>query len=104
MTDIHCHILPFVDDGSENMEDSLAMARLAAESGVSAIIATPHCNLPYHGPTNYKSAQLAQRFIQLQHAIEDAGIPLRIFPGAEILCTPEVHELVRLSACGIFLL
>ena len=95
MTDIHCHILPFVDDGSENIEDSLAMARLAAESGVSAIIATPHCNLPYHGPTNYKSAQLAQRFIQLQDAIVNAGIPLRIFPGAEILCTPEVPDLLR---------
>lgn len=95
MTDIHCHILPFVDDGSENMEDSLEMARMAAESGVSSIIATPHCNLPFSEQKNYRSTQLAQRFVRLQDAIRESGIPLRIFPGAEILCTPEVPELLR---------
>ena len=46
MIDIHAHILPGVDDGSPSMEDSLEMAALATESGVSTMIVTPHCNLP----------------------------------------------------------
>ena len=42
MIDLHCHILPGVDDGAENMEDAIAMARHAAQSGVTDIVATPH--------------------------------------------------------------
>ena len=41
MVDIHCHILPGFDDGSPDIDESLAMARMAASSGVTAIVATP---------------------------------------------------------------
>ena len=44
MIDIHAHILPGLDDGSDSPETSLMMAYAAVESGVTAIIATPHCN------------------------------------------------------------
>ena len=46
MIDIHAHILPGIDDGAEDMYDTLEMARMAADSGVDRIIATPHCNIP----------------------------------------------------------
>lgn len=46
MIDIHAHILPGIDDGAEDMYDTLEMARMAADSGVDKIIATPHCNIP----------------------------------------------------------
>ena len=46
MIDLHCHILPGVDDGSATDEESCMMARLAVDSGVTAIAATPHCNVP----------------------------------------------------------
>ena len=82
MVDIHCHILPGVDDGSPSMEDSLEMARMAADSGVTDIIATPHCNLPGNGPKNYRSASLRAAFSRLQQALDAEGIPLRIHPGA----------------------
>ena len=44
MIDIHAHIIPGLDDGSEDMGTSIIMAQMAEESGVSAMIATPHCN------------------------------------------------------------
>lgn len=44
MIDIHAHILPDLDDGSEDMEESLEMAELSVESGVEIMAATPHSN------------------------------------------------------------
>ena len=44
MIDIHCHILPQVDDGSKSWEMSLEMCRMAAEDGIEHIVATPHAN------------------------------------------------------------
>ena len=95
MIDIHCHILPYTDDGSDSMEDSLEMARAAAATGITAIIATPHCNLPYSESKNYRSQELSVRFHALRQAVEDADIPVQIYPGAEVLCTPQVPELLR---------
>lgn len=46
MIDIHSHILPGVDDGAYEMEESVDMVTMAAESGVKYIVATPHCNIP----------------------------------------------------------
>ena len=93
MTDIHCHILPGVDDGAESMDEALAMARMAWESGVRRIIATPHCNLP--DLENFRSAELAKRFVALRRAVEEAGIGVEILPGAEIFATPQVPQLLQ---------
>ena len=95
MVDIHCHILPFVDDGAETMEDALEMARMAAASGVTHIIATPHCNLPYEQEKNYRSSALMDRFSAFQELVRAADIPLSVSPGAEVFCTPEVPGLLR---------
>ena len=43
MIDLHSHILPGLDDGAQSLQDSLAMACMAVDSGVSAMVATPHC-------------------------------------------------------------
>ena len=47
MRDIHCHILPGVDDGAKNLEESLAMLEAAKGVGVTSIVCTPHCREPY---------------------------------------------------------
>ena len=95
MIDLHCHILPGVDDGADSMDDALEMAWMAADSGVTTIIATPHCNLPGAGNKNYISSHLKERFLHLQTCIKQAGIPLSVLPGAEVLCTPQVPDLLR---------
>lgn len=47
MVDIHCHILPGLDDGSDSIETSLKMAEMAIEDGVTHVVATPHANSEY---------------------------------------------------------
>lgn len=91
MIDIHCHILPDFDDGSSSMEESLEMARMAVYSGVTEIAATPH----FRG-TAEELPQLAvirEKYQLLRAAIENAGIPLTLHSGAEILCLPDTPEL-----------
>ena len=51
-------------------------------------------NLPGDGPKNYGSAALRTGFSRLRQALEQEGIPLRIHPGAEVFCTPELPELL----------
>lgn len=77
------------------MEDALEMARMAAESGVTHLIATPHCNLPFSEEKNFASAPLMERFLELQNQIRKADIPLSLYPGCEVLCTPDIPKLIR---------
>lgn len=95
MLDIHCHILPGIDDGSPDLETSVKMARAAAKSGVDTIIATPHCNIPGAAFPNYQSEELSHKLQELSECIQSENIPLKILPGAEILATEELPELLR---------
>jgi protein-tyrosine phosphatase len=61
MVDIHCHILPQVDDGAKSWEISLEMCRVAAADGIDHIVATPHSNERYA----YDRAALADQLAQL---------------------------------------
>ena len=47
MRDMHCHILPAVDDGSQSLEMSLQMLDAARAAGVTSMVCTPHCRSPY---------------------------------------------------------
>lgn len=94
MIDIHAHILPGLDDGADSPETALMMAYAAVESGVTAIIATPHCNQRglYE---NYASPELAGRLERLRGEIAAAGIPLELYPGMEVFGTRDVPRLLR---------
>jgi len=51
MVDLHCHILPGIDDGAQTIEDSLAMAEDAIQDGITCVVATPHASTEYHSIT-----------------------------------------------------
>jgi protein-tyrosine phosphatase len=80
MLDLHCHILPGIDDGAADLAMSLNMARALTADGVTAVACSPHI-LPglYHntGP------QIRRAVTALQLAINHVGIPLTLFTGAD---------------------
>ena len=71
MHDLHCHILPGVDDGAQSMEESLAMLEAAQAAGVTSLTATPHCRDPY-----YDVAGMTRAFLAFQEA--SGGFPMRM--------------------------
>lgn len=93
MIDIHCHILPGVDDGAVNWTESVAMAHLAWESGVTGIVATPH----FYGEMRSLAAlqRIFDRYQQLAEVLRREKSPIELYPGAEILCTPQTEEMAR---------
>lgn len=84
MLDLHCHILPGLDDGAAELGVSLEMAALAADSGVTHVFATPHCNTR-NPQKNFRSRELIEAYTALQRELDRAGIPIRILSGAEVL-------------------
>ena len=91
MIDIHCHILPGVDDGPDNLGTAVKMAEQALNSGIDTIIATPHF-LTMVYDTNL--AKLGQATRLLCDALAHRDIKLRIFTGAEIRLAHNVCELI----------
>ncbi len=91
MIDLHAHILPGADDGSDSLEESLEMAELALESGVDILVATPHSNQEGRFE-NYCSEELESAFIRLQRALRKERLPLKILPGMEIFSTEDIKE------------
>jgi protein-tyrosine phosphatase len=91
--DIHCHLLPGIDDGAKDWDETLAMARLAVDDGTSTVIATPHQLGNYGG--NHGDA-IRQLVADVQQRLDGAQIPLTVLPGADVRIEPEmVEKLVR---------
>lgn len=94
MIDIHSHILPGIDDGAADLYDTLEMVSAAAKSGVTAMIATPHCNIP-EGYKNYFTKEYIAAVQQVREAVHKAGLSVSILPGAEAFATEELPQLLQ---------
>ena len=88
MIDIHCHILPGLDDGAQTITDSLDMAKEAVREGISSIIATPHHNQAYHNTKD----EIILAVNDLNNRLKEAAIPLEILPGQEVRIYGEIVE------------
>jgi protein-tyrosine phosphatase len=78
--DIHCHLLPGLDDGPADEAEALEMARILSSAGFTEVYCTPHLlRGAYHNPPAKISAAVAN----LQNAVDKEQIPLRLHAGAE---------------------
>lgn len=87
MIDIHCHILPKVDDGPQNMKESIAMARLAYGDGIRTIVNTSHY---IDGEKNQTGERLEKNLDDFQRSLEDEGLDLKILMGNEAIIAPNL--------------
>lgn len=87
LIDLHCHILPGVDDGSKDMGMSLDLARVAVEQGISHILVTPHHMDGEY--TNHK-VDVIQKTNEFQEKLDEENIPLTVFPGQEVHLTGDL--------------
>lgn len=88
MIDIHCHILPHLDDGAQTFEESYNMAKQAINEGITAIIATPHYQEKYR---NDKQTIVREAY-RLNERLQAEDFPLSIHPGQEVRIFGEVLQ------------
>ncbi len=81
LVDIHCHLIPGIDDGAKNWSETLAMARMAAADGIGTIVVTPHQLGGY--PQN-DGQTIRARTHQLQEFLNQHQVPLTVLPGADV--------------------
>jgi protein-tyrosine phosphatase len=83
MLDLHCHILPGVDDGAASLDEALAMARFCVRDGITHVVATPHC----HRHCRLLRRDVLPHVARLNDELARAGIPLVVLPGSEVQVT-----------------
>ena len=106
MIDLHCHILPALDDGAIDLEDSVAMARQAEADGIEIVCATPHIRSDH----DVQVDELEGRIEAVNGELERQGVKVRIAPGGEV-ADEALHEVadkklrdVSLGRTGVWLL
>jgi protein-tyrosine phosphatase len=92
LIDLHCHILPGVDDGPATLEHSLALAHILLENGFSEVVATPHYIDDFS--TEY-STHIQKQHELLTQALLQAQLPLTVHLGAEILLQPKIEAMAK---------
>lgn len=100
MIDLHCHVLPGIDDGPRTWEESLALVRASGEGGVKRIVATSHVSPHYPNDARV----IAERVEELNERLRAADVEVEVLPGAEVAITQldelEEGELARLQLGG----
>jgi protein-tyrosine phosphatase len=83
LIDLHCHILPGVDDGALDIRDSAGMARQAANDGIEAVCATPHIRHDH----DVRIHEVAARVEAVNRSLRDEGVPVTVLSGGEVAAT-----------------
>lgn len=96
--DLHCHILPGLDDGAQDLDDAIAMAQQAEADGIDAICATPHIRHDH----DVRIAELPARLAELRNAAKSRGCRTQILPGGEVAVSA-LDGLDELELCAVTL-
>ncbi len=98
--DLHCHLLPGLDDGARDIGDTVGMAQQADADGIEAICATPHIRHDH----DVRIHELPERLAEVAAAVCAAGCRVRVLPGGEVAATAldglDEHELAAVSLGG----
>lgn len=89
MIDLHCHILPKIDDGPQSWEDSLAMARMAAKDGITDLVATPHFGKVFY---QQELDSIRKAVHLLNQRLKEEGVALNIYPGGDVALDSDLQE------------
>lgn len=90
--DMHCHILPGIDDGSKDMDETLKMLKIAYDEGIRHIFATPH----YHPRRGKSSSDKAlQRLQEVQKMMDEQFPGMKVYPGHEIYYCHDILDFVK---------
>lgn len=87
MIDCHCHILPGIDDGARDIDESLALCQMAVDDGITHMTVTPHV---HPGRWENTLATITPVFNQLERMVTAAGLPLTLAMGGEVRLSAEV--------------
>ena len=90
--DVHCHLLPGLDDGPSTMVDSLALACIAVANGITHAVTTPHIQ---PGRFDNTRSSIQQALEQFRFALQEADIPLQIGMAAEVRVSAEIFQLLE---------
>ncbi|BAO43665.1 tyrosine-protein phosphatase [Thiolapillus brandeum] len=96
MFDVHCHMLPAMDDGARHVEMALAMARMAVDDGITHLACTPHI---YPGLFENDAQGIAKAVDTFAQLLQEQDIPLQLAHGADIQVVPELLPRLR---TGVF--
>ncbi|HEY3827765.1 MAG TPA: CpsB/CapC family capsule biosynthesis tyrosine phosphatase [Solirubrobacteraceae bacterium] len=89
MIDLHCHVLPGIDDGPPAFAGSLALARIAAAAGTRILVATPHVNWRYRNESRTIARLVAElnELLAAEEVLTTEGVALEVRAGAEVALT-----------------
>jgi protein-tyrosine phosphatase len=94
MFDLHCHLLPGVDDGAAEVEDALALARVAIDDGISHMVLTPHVH-----PGRYDNTRtsLEPHFAAFSARLKEEGLPLTVSLAGEVRLSAEILQMAAMD-------
>ncbi len=102
MIDLHCHLLPGIDDGPKTVQESLQMAEYAVDQGIRHSVLTPHIQ---PGCYDNDVASIAVAYQAFQTALDDHAIPLKISMAAEVRVCAELPQMIsqnRIPFIGVW--
>lgn len=94
MIDLHCHILPGLDDGAAAMSDAIEMARIAVDDGIEIAAATPHA---FNGIFDVTYETRDRAIQEFRSCLAEEGIPLEILPGSDCHISEHLLPILKTS-------